>query len=77
MIGGPIGKNVVCFSSLSHSSPYNNNPPYLCFPFVVDDTHIVGLASNVVPIFLRLQHDFSSLRLLVQPTKCIAWFSQG
>jgi hypothetical protein len=31
---GPFGRNVVCFNSLSHSSPYNNNPPYLCFPFI-------------------------------------------
>jgi hypothetical protein len=75
MIGGPIGKNIVCFSSPSHFSPYSNSPPYLCFPFV--GAHIVGLTSYVVPIFLRSQHEFSSLRLLMQPMKCIAWFSQG
>jgi hypothetical protein len=34
IIGGPIGRNVVCFSSTSCFSPYNNSPPYLCFPFV-------------------------------------------
>jgi hypothetical protein len=31
---GPIGQNVVCSSSFLHSSPYNNNPSYLCFPFL-------------------------------------------
>jgi hypothetical protein len=31
MIGGTIGRNVVCFSSPSCSSPYSSNPPYLCF----------------------------------------------
>jgi hypothetical protein len=30
----PFGRNVVCFNSFSHSSPYINYPPYLCFPFV-------------------------------------------
>jgi hypothetical protein len=32
--GGPIARNVVCFGSPSRSSLYNNNPPYLCFPFL-------------------------------------------
>jgi hypothetical protein len=31
---GPIGRSVVCFSSLSCFLPYNSNPPYLCFPFL-------------------------------------------
>jgi hypothetical protein len=34
MTRGPIGKNVVCFNPPSRSSPYNSNPPYLCFPFI-------------------------------------------
>jgi hypothetical protein len=33
-IGGPIGKNIVCSCLLSCFSPYNNNSPYLWFPFV-------------------------------------------
>jgi hypothetical protein len=33
-IGGPIGRRVVCSSSLSNHSPYNNNPPYLCIIFL-------------------------------------------
>jgi hypothetical protein len=33
-IGGPSRGNVVYLSSPSLSSPYNNNPPYLCFPFI-------------------------------------------
>jgi hypothetical protein len=31
---GPIGRNIVCLNSLLCSSPYNNNPPYFCFPFI-------------------------------------------
>jgi len=34
IIGGPIGRNVVCSSSLSYYLPYNNNTPHLCFPFL-------------------------------------------
>jgi hypothetical protein len=33
MTRGPIERSVVCSSSLSRFLPYNNNPPYLCFPF--------------------------------------------
>jgi hypothetical protein len=34
MIGGPIGRSVVCFGSPLCSSPYSSNPPYSCFPFL-------------------------------------------
>ncbi len=30
----PIERSIICFGSLSHYLPYNNNPPYLCFPFI-------------------------------------------
>jgi len=43
----------------------------------VDDMHIIGLASNVVRIFLQLQEEFLALKLSVQPAKCVAWFPQG
>jgi len=33
-IRGPIRRNIVCSCSPSCFSLYNNNPPYLCFPFV-------------------------------------------
>ncbi len=47
------------------------------FPFLVDDTHIVGPTLDVLLDFLRLQEEFGALRLSVQPTKCIAWFPSG
>jgi len=47
------------------------------FPFLVDDTHIVGPTLDVFLDFLRLQEEFGALRLLVQPTKCIAWSPLG
>jgi hypothetical protein len=33
MTGGPIGRSIICFGSLSCFLFYSNNPPYLCFPF--------------------------------------------
>jgi hypothetical protein len=33
-IRGPTKRNIICFNSHSHFSPYNNNPPYFCFPFI-------------------------------------------
>jgi hypothetical protein len=37
----------------------------------MDDTHIVGFTSHVVPTFLQLQEGFLVLGLSVQPTKCV------
>jgi len=34
MTRGPNRNYIVCFCSLLHFSPYSNNPPYLCSPFV-------------------------------------------
>jgi hypothetical protein len=34
IIGGPIGRNVVCFCSPSRSLPYNSSTPYLCSPIL-------------------------------------------
>jgi hypothetical protein len=45
------------------------------FRSLVDDTHIVGRASNMVPIFLRLQEEFGALGLSMKPLKCVAWYS--
>jgi hypothetical protein len=33
------------------------------FLLLVDDTHIVGLASNVLLVFLQLQEEFGTLGL--------------
>jgi hypothetical protein len=43
---------------------------------LADDTHIVGPALDVVPMFLRL-HELSTLSLSVQPMKCVIWSLQG
>jgi hypothetical protein len=42
------------------------------FPSLANDTHIVIHASDVVLILLRLQKEFTTLKLSVQPTKCVA-----
>ncbi len=39
--------------------------PTCVFPSLANDTHIIGLASNVLPIFLRLQEEFNTLKLLM------------
>jgi hypothetical protein len=49
MTRGPVGRNGVCFNSPLRFSPYNNNPPSLCFPFV--GTYSTSTL-DVVPIFL-------------------------
>jgi hypothetical protein len=43
------------------------------FLLLVNDTHIVGLVSNMVPIFLQLQEEFGALGLSVQLMKCLVW----
>jgi len=54
MTRGPIGKSI-CFDSFLCSLAYSNNPPYCVFPSLVDDTHIIGLASDVIFVFLQVQ----------------------
>jgi hypothetical protein len=34
MIGGPTRRSIIYFNSHLRFSPYNNNPPYFCFPFI-------------------------------------------
>jgi len=43
---------------------------------LVDDMCIINLTLNVLPIFLRLQEKFGTIRLSLQSTKCVAWFPQ-
>jgi hypothetical protein len=51
--------------------------PTCVFFSLVDDTHIIRFASNVIFVFLRLEQKFSALGLLVQLTKCVVWSPQG
>lgn len=44
------------------------------FPSLIDDTHIVGPISNVVPTFLQLHAELTTLRFCTQPTKSVVWF---
>jgi len=48
--------------------------PICVFPFLTDDTHIVGPTLNVVLAFLRLQEELLVMGFSVQPTKCVSWF---
>jgi hypothetical protein len=45
--------------------------PIYVFLLLINDTHIIGIVLNVLPIFLQLQKEFGTLRLLVQSTKCV------
>jgi hypothetical protein len=76
MTGGPIGRNVVCFGSPSHFSPYSNSSPYLCFPFVGGWYAYNRSRIKCGSYFLWLQHEFSTLRFLMQPMKFVVWFPQ-
>ncbi len=50
--------------------------PTCVFSSLANDMHIMNLALNVLLVFLQLQ-EFSTLELLVQPTKFVTWSSQG
>jgi hypothetical protein len=43
------------------------------FPSLVNDTHILGLALDVIPAFLWLQEELSALNLSMQSAKCVVW----
>jgi len=43
------------------------------FPSLVNDTHILGLALDVIPVFLWLQEELSALNLSMQSAKCVVW----
>ncbi len=58
--------HVLCHVIVAH--------PICVFLLLVNDTHIVGLASNVIPTFLQLQYEFSTLRFLVHQQMCsLVW----
>ncbi len=43
--------------------PIATTHPTCVFPSLADDTHIEGPTSNVVPMFLRLHEELSTLSL--------------
>jgi hypothetical protein len=47
------------------------------FPSLANDRHIVGPTSDVVPTFLRLYQELSTLRFSMQAAKCVAWSPKG
>jgi hypothetical protein len=54
MIGDPLGGTLFFLAHFCALRPTIVTHPTYVFPSLVDDTHIIGLASNVVPTFLRL-----------------------
>jgi hypothetical protein len=44
------------------------------YPLFTNDMHIIGYILDMVRTFLQLQVKFVTLRLSIQPTKCVAWF---
>jgi hypothetical protein len=68
---------VVLFFALTHFCTFFSLAglfPSCLFPSIVDDTHIIGLASIVFHVF----HDFFSkldlVNFVVHPHKCATWF---
>ncbi len=51
--------------------PTATTHPTCVFLSLATDTHIIGLASNVLFVFLQLQEEFGALRFLVQLMKCV------
>ncbi len=49
---------------------------FCVFSSLVDDTHIFGHVLDVVTIFLKLHKEFTAVKVLVQPMKCVAWSPQ-
>jgi hypothetical protein len=43
------------------------------FLSLVNDTHILGLALNVILVFLRFQEELSTLNLSMQSANCVVW----
>jgi len=43
------------------------------FSSLANDTHIIDLASDALHVFFPLHEEFETLRLSMQPTKCVAW----
>jgi len=58
-----------CFTATTH--------PTCVFPLLTNDTHIVGFALNVLPIFLKFQKEFDAIKSLMQLMKCVIWSPQG
>jgi hypothetical protein len=54
MTGDPLGGVLFALIHLHALCPIVVTHPTCVFPSLVDDTHIVGLASNVAPSFLGL-----------------------
>jgi hypothetical protein len=57
--------------------PIVTTHPTCVFLSLANDTHIIGLGLDMVPIFLRLQEELGTLKLLVQPTEFVIWSPHG
>jgi hypothetical protein len=60
-----LGRMLFALVHLFALRPIITAHPTCVFPSLANDTHIIDLASNVLPIFLRLQEEFNTLKLLM------------
>jgi hypothetical protein len=59
MIGDPLGGTLFFLAHFCALRPTIVTHPTYVFPSLVDDTHIIGPASNVVPTFLLIRRVIS------------------
>jgi hypothetical protein len=69
--GGHLGRVLFALVHFCAFCPIVVTHPTCVFPSLAYDTHIVGTTLDVLLIFLRLQEEFDTLKLLVQLTKCV------
>jgi hypothetical protein len=64
-IKDPLGGTLFALAHLCVLCPTIVAHPTCIFPFLADDTHMVSFALDVVPMFLWLHEELSTLGLLV------------
>jgi hypothetical protein len=71
MLEDPLGGMLFALVHFHTLYPITTTHPTCVFLLLADGTHIVGLTSNMLLIFLQLHEEFGALGFLVQLTKCI------
>ncbi len=54
-----------------------NHFPFYLFPYIIDDTHIMGPPSIVSFVYEHFKIEFYVIGLSIQPKKCVAWSPFG
>ncbi|KAL2612956.1 hypothetical protein R1flu_024648 [Riccia fluitans] len=75
--GDPLGGALFALAHLRALRTMASEHSLCLFPYLADDTHIVGPPEAVVPAFHTLEGHLSVVGLTVQPTKYAAWSSSG